>query len=236
MACLQYEGGLTYVPVTETYPAAYYWGINVTSSTYGTHAVIPASTAGIVDTGTTRMFPSPLFYMVIDLMQMSRPSEVLLADNFFAVYLLAISGAKLDSNTGLIEIPHSSVPFMQPLNFLIAGRVFTMDVAAQLIPTDQNEAWGGVAGKQYGVVANLGTNSGEGLDFIIGQKFLERYYVVSVALRLWRSMSLLIAFGRYSTRTPAAWASLRRKLDSCRTCLNLSLPIHRNNTFTAYQG
>ncbi|KAF8141387.1 acid protease [Boletus edulis] len=133
------SGLLTYVPVTMTYPAAYYWGINVTSSAYGTHTVIPTSTAGIVDTGTT---------------------QVLLADDFFAVYLKAIPGANLS-------------------NFTIADRVFSMDVAAQLIPTDQNTAWGGVSGKQYGVVANLGSNSGEGLDFIIGQKFMERYYAVS---------------------------------------------------------
>ncbi|KAG6381803.1 acid protease [Boletus reticuloceps] len=153
---LQYESELTYVPVTMTYPAAYYWGINVTSSTYGTYTVIPTSTAGIVDTGP----------------------RVLLADDFFAVYLKAIPGAKLDSNTGLIEIPPSSISSMQPLDFTIADQVFSMDVAAQLIPTDQNTAWGGVSGKQYGVVANLGSNSGEGLDFIIGQKFMERYYAV----------------------------------------------------------
>ena len=57
MRRVQYEGELTYASVTETYPAAYYWGINVTSSTYGTHTVIPTSTAGIVDTGTTRTYP-----------------------------------------------------------------------------------------------------------------------------------------------------------------------------------
>ena len=177
---VQYEGGLTYVPVTETYPAAYYWGINVTASTYGEYMVIPTSTAGIVDTGTTRMFPSRLLHGVsLDLTQLSCSSEVLLADNFFSVYLNAIPGAMLDNTTGLIEIPPSSVSLMQPLNFFIADRMFTMDVAAQLIPTDQNIAWGGVAGKQYGVVSNLGTDSGEGLDFIIGQKFMERYYAVS---------------------------------------------------------
>ncbi|KIJ21176.1 hypothetical protein PAXINDRAFT_107055 [Paxillus involutus ATCC 200175] len=152
-----YEGGLTYTPVTETYPAAYYWGINVTSSTYGAKTVIPASTAGIVDTGTT---------------------QVLLADDFFAVYMGAIPGAKLDPSTGLIEIPKSSVASMQPLDFAIGGSVFSMDVAAQLIPTDQNTAWGGVGSKQYGILANLGSPSGEGLDFIIGQKFMERYYAV----------------------------------------------------------
>ncbi|KAG8221143.1 acid protease [Butyriboletus roseoflavus] len=152
-----YEGDLTYVPVTDTYPAAYYWGINVTSATYGNYIVIPTSTAGIVDTGTTL---------------------VVLADDFFSVYMNAIPGATFDSNTTLIEIPPSSIPSMQPLNFSIANRVFTMDVAAQLIPTDQNIAWGGVAGKQYGVVTKLGSDSGQGFDFIIGQKFMERYYAV----------------------------------------------------------
>lgn len=51
----QYEGELTYVPVTETNPAAYYFGVNITLSTFGNYTIIPTSTAGIVDTGTTRM-------------------------------------------------------------------------------------------------------------------------------------------------------------------------------------
>ncbi|KIO07573.1 hypothetical protein M404DRAFT_8365 [Pisolithus tinctorius Marx 270] len=152
-----YEGELTYTPVTKTFPSAYYWGINITSATYGNKIVFLKSTAGIVDTGTT---------------------QVLLADDFFDVYRSSIPGATLDKSTGLITIPPSSIPYMQPLNFTIGDTIFSMDVAAQLIPTDQNEAWGGVAGKQYGVVANLGTLSGQGLDFIIGQKFMERYYVV----------------------------------------------------------
>ena len=125
--------------------------------------------------------------------QMPCPTEILLADNFFDVYLKAIPGAKLDSNTGLIEIPPSSISSMQPLDFTIAGRVFSLDVAAQLIPTSQNTAWGGVAGKQYGVVANLGTNSGEGLDFIIGQKFMERYYAVSSGSSLEKAQTDWIA-------------------------------------------
>ncbi|KAF9224223.1 acid protease [Gyrodon lividus] len=152
-----YEGELTYIPVTETYPSSYYWGINVTSSTYGTKTVIPVSTAGVVDTGTM---------------------QVHLADDFFAVYMDAIPGAKLDHNRSFIEIPHSSIPHIQPLNFTIGCRVFSMDAAAQLIPTDQNTFWGGDPSKQYGVVTNLGSTSGEGLDFILGQKFMERYYTV----------------------------------------------------------
>ena len=54
-----------------------------------------------------------------------------------------------------------------------------MDVAAQLIPTDENTIFGLNPAKQYGVVSYLGTDSEGGLDFIIGQKFMERYYAVS---------------------------------------------------------
>ena len=142
-------------------------------------------------------------------------TEVLLADNFFDVYLHAIPGAKLDSSIGLIQIPPSSISSMQPLNFTIAGTVFSMDVAAQLIPTSQNVAWGGVAGKQYGVVANLGSNSGEGLDFIIGQKFMERYYAVSHGTSLGKGKHELtgstVVFGRCSTRTLTESDLLRRE-------------------------
>ncbi|KAG1747796.1 acid protease, partial [Suillus paluster] len=142
-----YTDKITYAPVTETHPAGHYWGINVTESTYGTHAVIPQSTAGIVDTGTTL---------------------VLLADDFFATYIDAIPGAYLDNNLGgLLVIPSSSVADMQPLNFKIGGAVFSMDTAAQLIPLNQSSSWG-YAGVQYGTVSNIGHDSGKGFDFIIG--------------------------------------------------------------------
>lgn len=153
-----YTGEITYAPVTKTHPAARYWGINVTELTHGAHTLIPQSTAGIVDTGTT---------------------PVLLADDFFTMYLDAIPGAYLDvNNTGFIVIPSSSVVDMQPLNFTIGGCVFSMDTAAQLIPLDQNAMFGGETSLQYGVITALGADSGRGLDFIIGQKFMEKYYVV----------------------------------------------------------
>ena len=44
---------VNYVPLTTTDPAAYYWGINESIS-YGNTSIL-ASTAGIVDTGTTLM-------------------------------------------------------------------------------------------------------------------------------------------------------------------------------------
>ncbi|EIW85643.1 acid protease [Coniophora puteana RWD-64-598 SS2] len=152
-----YEGEITYTPLTTTYPAAYYWGINITDSTYGTTPVFTDSTAGIVDTGTT---------------------QILLADDYFDNYIAGIPGAYMDNTTGLLVVPSSSVAGIQPLNFTIGGTSFALDAAAQLIPEDQNIAWGGSAGVQYGVVGNLGSLSGEGLDFIVGQKFMERYYAI----------------------------------------------------------
>ncbi|KAG6381825.1 hypothetical protein JVT61DRAFT_434 [Boletus reticuloceps] len=62
-------------------------------------------------------------------------------------YLHAIPGEELEVDTGLVEISRESIPSVRPLSFVIADRVFTMDVAAQLIPTDKNNAWGGVTGK-----------------------------------------------------------------------------------------
>ncbi|OAX38322.1 acid protease [Rhizopogon vinicolor AM-OR11-026] len=152
-----YTGEILYMPVTETYPAAGYWGVNVSDVIYGSHSVIPQSTAGVVDTGTTL---------------------ILIADDFFAVYMAAIPGAYIDDNTGLIVIPASSVAGMQPLKFKFGKTVLSIDASSQLIPQDQNTEWGGEKGVQYGVVGNLGANSGEGLDFTLGQKFMEIFYAV----------------------------------------------------------
>ena len=65
MRRVQYQGSITYVPVTKTQPAASYWGFNISSCTYGTYTnVFTTSTAGIVDTGTARMFLSRLLHGV----------------------------------------------------------------------------------------------------------------------------------------------------------------------------
>ncbi|KAG2081472.1 acid protease [Suillus cothurnatus] len=91
----------------------------------------------------------------------------------------AIPEAYLDANnTGFIVIPSSSVTDMQPLNFTMGDCVFSMDTAAQLILLDENAVIGGNTGVQYGVITALGADSAKGFDFIIGQKFIEKYYVV----------------------------------------------------------
>ncbi|KAG2098269.1 acid protease [Suillus discolor] len=150
-----YIGDITYTPITETSRSSSFWGINVTQATYGTHTVIPQSTAGIVDSGTNLVY---------------------LADDFFSRYLEAIPGAYVDVNkTGLLVIPLNSIGTMQPLNFTINGRVFTLDTVAQLLPIRGHLNPGGA---RYGVVKKAGANSGSGFDFILGLKFMERYYVV----------------------------------------------------------
>jgi hypothetical protein len=98
--------------------------------------------------------------------------------------MTAIPGSYYDNQTGFIVIPSPSIRNMQPLNFTIGGTVFTMDVAAQIIPVDQNSAWSGNPGVQYGTVGPLGHQSGQGWDFILGQKFLEKYFAVSHSLSI----------------------------------------------------
>ncbi|PCH39175.1 aspartic peptidase A1 [Wolfiporia cocos MD-104 SS10] len=153
-----YIGDIAYTPVTATEPAGYYWGVNVTGATYGATTVIPGSYAGIVDTGTTLIY---------------------IADNWYSTYQASIPGAYYDSeDTGLIVIPESSVASLKNFTFQIGGAEYVLDSTAQLLPQDQNTAWGGKPGLQYGYIGPLGSNSGEGLDFIIGQKFMERFYAV----------------------------------------------------------
>jgi len=52
---------------------------------------------------------------------------------------------------------------------------YTLTANAQLFPRSFN---GGTANNIYLTVANLGTPSGQGLDFINGYAFLERFYSV----------------------------------------------------------
>ena len=55
---------------------------------------------------------------------------------------------------------------------------YTLTANAQLFPRSLNTLIGGAASNIYLIVANLGTPSGQGLDFINGYAFLERFYSV----------------------------------------------------------
>ena len=55
---------------------------------------------------------------------------------------------------------------------------FELTPNAQIWPRSLNSKIGGTAGSIYLIVSDLRTNSGQGLDFINGQTFLERFYSV----------------------------------------------------------
>lgn len=60
-------------------------------------------------------------------------------------------------------------------SFTIGGAVLTLTPAQYLIPTAQYSEFG-LTGSDYYSWINDGGSSG--VDFIIGQKFIENYYVV----------------------------------------------------------
>lgn len=174
--CAQFTGAIQYHPITTTFPSSLFWGVNVTAS-YGSIPVINQSSAGIVDTGTTRE-SSFLFFLIFIYLP---ATVILLANEFFDIYQAAIPGSFVDINdTGLFVIPAEQVPLLEPFQFKLDGEVYALDAAAQLIPEDQNTIWGGVPGVQYGYFGPMGSLSNGKLDFIIGQKFMERFYAVCI--------------------------------------------------------
>jgi len=146
---------ITFTPLTRTSPASEFWGINQVIK-YGTTTIL-SSTAGIVDTGTTL---------------------VLIATNAFNAYQKATGGV-LDDNTGLLRITSTQFSNLQSLSFTPSGgKALVLTPNAQIWPRALNADIGGVAGDIYLIVADIGTPSGEGLDFINGMTFLERFYAV----------------------------------------------------------
>jgi len=148
-----YTGDITYVDVTSTSPASEYWGIDQDVTYNGTTLL---SSSGIVDTGTTLIY---------------------IATDAYTKYVKA-TGAKLDSTTGLLKVTAAQYAALKPLNFVIGGTTFALSANAQLWPRSLNTYMGGTASSYYLVVNDLGSDSGEGLDFINGQTFLERFYSV----------------------------------------------------------
>ncbi|KAF7351596.1 Acid protease [Mycena sanguinolenta] len=151
----KFTGTISYVPITTTSPASEYWGINQSIS-YGTDNTILDMTAGIVDTGTTLL---------------------MIATDAFQAYQKA-TGAKADSATGLLTVTESQFENMQSLFFQIGDQTLELTPNAQIWPRALNSTLGGEEGKIYLIVADLGSNSGSGLDFIDGFGFLQRFYSV----------------------------------------------------------
>ncbi|KAK7695039.1 hypothetical protein QCA50_002227 [Cerrena zonata] len=151
----KFTGSITFAPITRTSPASEFWGIDQTIR-YGASTSILTSTAGIVDTGTTL---------------------TLIATDALTRYQRA-TGAVLDNATGLLRLTTAQFASLQSLFFTIGGTTFELTANAQAWPRNLNTAIGGNANSVYLIVGDLGTPTGEGLDFINGMTFLERFYSV----------------------------------------------------------
>ncbi|KAG0708461.1 acid protease [Suillus ampliporus] len=151
----KFTGAVNSVALTTTSPASKYWGIDQSVS-YGTGNTILNTTAGIVDTGTTLL---------------------LLATEAFQAYQSA-TGATLDSTTGLLTITPQQYDNLQSLYFNIGGVAYEFTPNAQIWPRALNSILGGNEGQIYLIVSDLGSSFGQGLDFINGFGWLQRFYTV----------------------------------------------------------
>ncbi|KAI0793759.1 aspartic peptidase A1 [Fomes fomentarius] len=151
----KFTGAITFAPITRTSPASEFWGINQ-AIRFGTSTSILSNTAGIVDTGTTL---------------------TLIATDALQRYQRA-TGAVFDNATGLLRLTPTQFANLQSLFFTINGVTFEFTANAQIWPRALNTAIGGNTNSVYLIVADIGTRSGSGLDFINGQTFLERFYSV----------------------------------------------------------
>ncbi|CAK5279666.1 unnamed protein product, partial [Mycena citricolor] len=142
-------GDVTYVPITSTAPASSYWGFDA-AATYGGKELL--NSVGIVDIGTTL---------------------ILLASDSFQKYQ-RVTGGVLDTETGLLKLTSTQFEALETLEFNIGGTTFSLMPGAQIWPRALNASVGGSEDAIYLVVADLGSPSGQGLDFILGQAFMER--------------------------------------------------------------
>ncbi|KAJ7256775.1 aspartic peptidase domain-containing protein [Mycena haematopus] len=143
-----YTGDLNYVPLTKTSPASLYWGLDQSIS-YGDQEIMPIR-AGIADTGTTLC---------------------MLPQSAFDAYRKA-TGAILDSATGLLCLTEDQYKRLKSMIFKIG------DASRISSRCFQNEQLGGSADKLYCIFASMGQMENQGLDFINGYTFLQRFYSV----------------------------------------------------------
>ncbi|KAG6329087.1 hypothetical protein ID866_10002 [Astraeus odoratus] len=150
----KFVGEISYVPITSTSPASQYWGIDQSIS-YGAETIL-STTAGIVDTGTTL---------------------ILIATDALSRYQ-SLTGAEKDSDTGLLRITPAQYDTLQSLYFNIGGTIFELTPNGQIWPRSLNSALGVGADYVYLIISDIPSNSDLGFDFINGQYFHERFYVV----------------------------------------------------------
>jgi hypothetical protein len=145
----KYSGEITFFPQLTSGDASPYWGIAISSFTYGS-TTLASSGSGIVDTGTTLIYIPTSAY------------------NQF----LSATGGQTDSSSGLAAF--STAP-TENFGVTFGSTTFTLTPSQYLIPTAQYSFFGLNEGTFYSWINDGGSS---GVDTIIGQKFLENYYSV----------------------------------------------------------
>ncbi|KAK9693502.1 hypothetical protein K7432_013900 [Basidiobolus ranarum] len=107
----------------------------------------------------------------------SATSLVLLPTEAFQRFMHA-TVAVLDQATGLPRLTAAQFNALQPLFITIEGTTLELTANACIFPRSMNSQIGGKANEIYLAFGDQGTSSGQGLDFILGLAFLERFYTV----------------------------------------------------------
>ncbi|KAH9065697.1 aspartic peptidase A1 [Lactarius vividus] len=130
--------------------------------------------------GTTT-FPASEFWGINESIRYGASTTILsttagIVDTGTTLVLLATDAFnRYKTATGL---PTAQFNSLQSLFFTTGGRTFELTANAQIWPRALNTLIGGVSTRIYLIVNDLGSPSGQGLDFINGYTFLERFYSV----------------------------------------------------------
>ncbi|KAG2356775.1 aspartic proteinase [Suillus spraguei] len=149
-----YINSIVYTGVTTTPPASNYWGIDQ-SITYGTTDIL-LSTAGIIDSGFT---------------------FISIASDAYQRYQAA-TGGTFDAAANLLAITPVQYRDLQELKFHIDGQTYGLTRDGQIWPRSLNSAINGANKAIYLVIKDIGTPTGQGLNFLNGFVFLQRFYTV----------------------------------------------------------
>ncbi|KAH9894852.1 aspartic peptidase A1 [Cubamyces lactineus] len=151
----KFIGQMIFAPITSTSPSSQFFGIQQ-SVRYAETDTLLKGNPGIFDTGTTLL---------------------LLATDALDLYVSS-TGAVFDDTTGLYRINPTQFAHLQSMFFTINGITFEFTANAQIWPRNLNSLIGGSSSFVYLIVADIGTRSGSGMDFINGMTFMERFYTV----------------------------------------------------------
>ncbi|KAH9837240.1 acid protease [Rhodofomes roseus] len=187
----KFTGSINYVPITSTSPASEYWGIDQSIS-YGSKSIL-SSTAGIVDTGTTLVLIASGKWLntvnasgtTLTNMHRRRVQRVQVRcwwdrgpEHRSPSHLeLAVQQPRYPQLQDRRRTSRPLSPFQRAL-ISVRQTTYGLTANAQIWPRSLNSAIGGTADDIYLVVNSIGSASGEGLDFINGYAFLERFYSV----------------------------------------------------------